>query len=73
LKGKEVEISGVRRVTGNDFDVTFNDYIPAELWPKVTIFFDGKDVIRTLRMSERSFTVELPSGSVLQVLMFLPG
>lgn len=61
LKGKEVEISGVKEL-GKDFDVTFSDYIPAELWPKVTIFFDGKDVTRTIRMSERSFTVELPPG-----------
>ncbi len=62
LKGKEVEISAVRAVTENYFDITFNDYIPPELWPKVTIFFDDKDVQRIFRMSERSFTVERPPG-----------
>ncbi|PYS69858.1 MAG: hypothetical protein DMF69_15470, partial [Acidobacteria bacterium] len=62
LTGKEVEIDGVRNPTGRDFDVTFSDYVPLELWPKVTIYFDGKAVEKILKMDERSFTVELPDG-----------
>ena len=62
LKGKAVEISGVTQVTDDYYDVTFNDDIPTELWPKTTIYFDGRKVDQILKMEERSFIVGLPGG-----------
>lgn len=66
LKGKEVEIVGVRRQTNDSsfFDVRFDDDIPLELWGQVRIFFDDKPVERNgiIKMAPRMFTVKLPPG-----------
>jgi hypothetical protein len=52
----------VKAVTGHDFDITFNDYIPTELWGKVKIYINDKSVDKIIKMDERAFTVELPPG-----------
>ena len=62
LTGKEVEISGVTPLGNNYFEVTFNDYIPTELWPATTLYFDGKKADRIMKMEERSFIALLPGG-----------
>ncbi|HEU0253948.1 MAG TPA: SIR2 family protein, partial [Pyrinomonadaceae bacterium] len=62
LEGKEVGISGVTLVSSDYFQITFDDYIPIELWPKTEIYLNDKRADRILKMEERSFIVAAPPG-----------
>jgi hypothetical protein len=50
LKGAEVGIIGVEQVSGNKFNITFNDYIPPELWGKTTIYINNNAVRKSIEV-----------------------